>query len=134
MSKVYFLIDDYAYTRKFAHSKEEAEKLKRDLESDPLLRGYDYEDVANGWVEPADIKIDEVEVPDDDGITFFHYMFAMNGWADSVCVKCGYVSNNDVHVYVNFDKCPKCGRKVQKVGYLKYGDDYMCIAEKEVQE
>lgn len=130
----YFLIDDFAYTRVFAHSKEEAEELKKMLEDDPILRCYDYEDIANELVEPAEITFDVVEVPDDDDVTFFHYMFAMNGWADNVCVKCGYVYNDDVHVIVNFDKCPKCGRKVKRVGYLHYGEDTMGIAEKEVEE
>lgn len=130
----YFLIDEFAYTRQFTHSIEEAKELKKKLEDNPLLRGYDQDDIDNGWVKPAHILIEKVEAPDDYDVTFFHYMFAMNGWADNVCVKCGYAYNDDVHVIANFDKCPKCGRKVKRVGYLHYGEDTMGIAEKEVEE
>lgn len=39
----------------------------------------------------------------------WRYAFATNGWADNWCSNCGYTENHDVHVYLNYDVCPKCG-------------------------
>lgn len=43
---------------------------------------------------------------------YFKWSLADNGWADHTCSKCGFVENTDVHVVLDWNYCPNCGRKV----------------------
>lgn len=40
--------------------------------------------------------------------------FASNGWMDWTCSLCGFTLNEDVHVYVDWDFCPKCGADLRR--------------------
>jgi hypothetical protein len=42
----------------------------------------------------------------------FEWSLADNGWADHTCSKCGFVENTDIHVVLDWNYCPNCGRKV----------------------
>lgn len=37
---------------------------------------------------------------------------ADNGWIDWQCFSCGYTENHDIHVVLNYKKCPSCGRTI----------------------
>ena len=43
---------------------------------------------------------------------YFKWSLADNGWADHTCSKCGFVENTDIHVRLDWNYCPNCGRKV----------------------
>jgi len=43
---------------------------------------------------------------------YFKWSLADNGWADHTCSKCGFVENTDIHVGLDWNYCPNCGRKV----------------------
>lgn len=43
---------------------------------------------------------------------YFKWSLADNGWADHTCSKCGFVENTDIHVVLDWNYCPNCGRKV----------------------
>ena len=40
---------------------------------------------------------------------------ADNGWLDWICTSCNKVIyNDDIHVKLNWDFCPKCGKRFKK--------------------
>lgn len=42
----------------------------------------------------------------------YEWSLADNGWADHTCSACGYVENTDIHVGLDWNFCPNCGRRV----------------------
>ena len=63
--------------------------------------------------------INECEEPIDEAyydpayICTFDWSLADNGWADHTCSECGYTENLDIHVYLDWNYCPNCGRKIE---------------------
>lgn len=42
----------------------------------------------------------------------WNWDLAKNGWTDWTCSYCGFVENVDIHVTLNYNYCPHCGRKM----------------------
>ena len=49
--------------------------------------------------------------------------FASNGWVDHICSLCRYTENTDVHVGIDYERCPRCGALMVEKHGIRFEDD-----------
>lgn len=91
-----------------------------DVEHDGIkTRVYDYDcgpdyqlHVEQKWLTAEEaVRVALGSKPQEDEC-YFKWSLADNGWADHTCSECGFVENTDIHVELDWNYCPNCGRKV----------------------
>ena len=43
-----------------------------------------------------------------------HWICTIEDWNKWTCSECGYYTRTDIHVYLGYDYCPKCGCKMEE--------------------
>ena len=53
---------------------------------------------------------DDIETPEAEWL----WELADNGWADHICSNCGWKKNTDIHVSIDYKRCPNCSARMRR--------------------
>ena len=96
-------------------------------------RCREYAPIDLGVIDPYDYQAEEEArivgdgswaiVYDESREAEWLWKFADNGWVDHYCSLCHYTENTDVHVGINYERCPRCGAHMTGTHGIRFEDD-----------